>query len=55
MLIINDNSSDKLKLELKNLKVFKNIKVLSLNKNLGSQISIAIGLSYLKKVKEIFT
>ncbi len=54
VLIINDNSSDKLKLELKNLKVFKNIKVLSLNKNLGSQISIAIGLSYLKKSKGNF-
>ena len=54
VLIINDNSSEKLKLELKNLKVFKNIKVLSLNKNLGSQISIAIGLGYLKKIKGNF-
>jgi len=54
VLIINDNSSDEIKLQLKNLNVFKNIKVLSLNKNLGSQISIAIGLSYLKKIKEDF-
>ena len=54
ILIINDNSSDKIKFQLKNLNVFKNIKVLSLNKNFGSQISIAIGLDYLKKIKGNF-
>ena len=54
ILIINDNSSEKIKLKLKKLKIFKNIKILSLNKNFGSQISIAIGLNYLKKIKGNF-
>lgn len=54
ILIINDNSSEKIKLKLKKLKILKNIKILSLNKNFGSQISIAIGLNYLKKIKGNF-
>ncbi len=54
ILIINDNSTKEVKINLKNLKSIKKIKVIYLKKNLGSQKAIAIGLSYLKKIKENF-
>jgi len=49
ILIINDKSTKKIKLEKESFKHFKNIKVLSLKKNVGSQRAIAIGLSYVRK------
>tara|TARA_X000000950_G_scaffold272790_1_gene355810 strand:+ start:3557 stop:4414 length:858 start_codon:yes stop_codon:yes gene_type:complete len=54
ILIINDNSTKEVKINSKNLKSIKKIKVIYLKKNLGSQKAIAIGLSYLKKIKENF-
>jgi len=54
ILLVNDDSSKKLNLKKKKFKVIKRIKVIFLKKNLGSQKAIAIGLSYLKKLKENF-
>ena len=54
ILIINDNSSEKINLNLKRLKSISKIKIISLKKNFGSQKAIAIGLSYLKSIKEDF-
>jgi polyisoprenyl-phosphate glycosyltransferase len=54
ILIINDNSSEKINLNLKRLKSISKIKIISLKKNFGSQKAIAIGLSYLKSVKDDF-
>ena len=54
ILIINDNSSEKINLNLKRLKSISKIKIISLKKNFGSQKAIAIGLSYLKSIKGDF-
>ena len=54
ILIINDNSSEKVNLNLKRLKSISKIKVIYLKKNFGSQKAIAIGLSYLKSIKDDF-
>ena len=54
VLIINDNSNQEPKINSKQLKIFKKISVLSLNRNFGSQIAIAIGLNYLKDQKGDF-
>ena len=54
ILIINDNSSEKVKLNLKRLKSISKIKVIYLKKNFGSHKAIAIGLSYLKSIKDDF-
>ena len=54
ILIINDNSSEKINLNLKRLKSIKKIKIIYLKKNFGSQKAIAIGLSYLKSIKDDF-
>tara|TARA_Y100000389_G_scaffold196885_1_gene230511 strand:- start:477 stop:1169 length:693 start_codon:yes stop_codon:yes gene_type:complete len=54
ILIIDDNSTQKLKLNLKKLNIIKSIKIISLKKNYGSQKAIAIGLNYLKKIKGKF-
>ena len=54
ILIINDNSSKKISLNFKKLKTINKIKIITLKKNLGSQKAIAIGLSYLKKIKGVF-
>ena len=56
-LIINDASTLKPKLNLKNVKRLKKIKIVTLKKNLGSQKSICLGLKYLqkKKTKAIIT
>jgi len=50
-LIINDASTLKPKLNLKNVKHLRKIKIITLKKNLGSQKSICLGLKYLKKKK----
>lgn len=54
VLIIDDNSSEKIKLSYKLFRSFKRIKILSLYKNFGSQIAIAVGLNYLKNLKGDF-
>ena len=54
ILIINDNSSEKINLNLKRLKSISKIKIIYLKKNFGSQKAIAIGLSYLKSIKDDF-
>ena len=54
ILIVNDNSNQKPDINSKRLKIFKKIKILSLNKNFGSQIAIAVGLNYLKSQKGNF-
>ena len=48
ILVINDNSTTK-QPEFPDLSNIKAIQVLNLNKNLGSQKAISIGLQYLKK------
>ncbi len=54
ILVINDNSSEKIKINTKNLKTIKKLKILTLKNNLGSQKAIAVGLKYLKSKKKIF-
>ena len=56
-LIIDDASTLKPKLNLKNVKHLRKIKIITLKKNLGSQKSIYLGLKYLhkKKTKAIIT
>ena len=54
ILIINDNSTNKLVLNFKKLKLIRKIKIISLKNNFGSQKAIAIGLNYLKKIKGNF-
>ena len=54
ILIINDNSSKKISLNFRKLKTINKIKIITLKKNFGSQKAIAIGLSYLKKIKGEF-
>ncbi len=51
VLIINDASTTEPKFNLKNIKRLRNIRILTLKKNLGSQKSICLGLKYLKKKK----
>ena len=51
IVIINDCSTTKIKLDNKKLSNIKSIEVLNLKKNLGSQKAIYIGLKYLKKIK----
>ena len=53
ILILDDNSSEKISIDFKKLKFLKRIQVLRLKENLGSQKTIAIGLDYLKKIKRI--
>jgi len=50
ILIINDCSTQKIKIERSKLNKIKEVKVLTLNQNLGSQRAIAIGLDYLKEL-----
>ena len=52
-LIVNDNSSKKSRLDIKNLKKIKKIEILNLKQNCGNQIAIAIGLRFLSKKKNI--
>jgi hypothetical protein len=54
VLIINDCSTQKIQINNKGLDKIKEIKILSLNQNLGSQKSISIGLNYLRQFKEDF-
>jgi len=55
ILIINDNSTDQINIKKDSLPSIKKISIIALNKNLGSQKAIAVGLFYLKdKEKDSF-
>lgn len=54
ILIINDSSTQRIKVDKKRLNKISQIKILTIKKNLGSQKSIAIGLDYLKKLNKNF-
>ena len=54
ILIINDNSSEKMNVLIGKFISLKKIEVLNLSKNVGSQKAIATGLLYLKKKKGDF-
>lgn len=54
ILIINDYSTQAININNKNLDRIKEIKILSLNRNLGSQKSISVGLNYLKELNKNF-
>ena len=45
ILILDDNSSEKINIQFKKLKYLKNIKILRLSENLGSQKAIAVSLT----------
>ncbi len=51
ILIIDDNSSEKNNHKLNKNKFFKEIKIISLKKNVGSQKAIATGLKFINKYK----
>ena len=51
ILIINDNSTEKNTYKLNKNKFFKEVKVLNLRENIGSQKAIATGLKYISKYK----
>ena len=52
ILIVNDYSTQKVDIKKNNFSKIKEIKILTLNQNLGSQKAIAIGLDYLKNLKK---
>ena len=54
ILVVNDASTQKPIFNKKKFNKIKEIKVLNLNKNLGSQKAICIGLDYLSKIKGTF-
>ena len=54
VLIINDCSTQEIYIQNQFLDKIKEIKILSLKNNLGSQKSISIGLDYLKKINDNF-
>ena len=54
ILVIDDNSSEKIKINIKNFETIKKLRILTLKKNLGSQKAIAVGLKYLKNRKKNF-
>lgn len=54
ILIVNDFSNTREKFNLKNFKKIKKLKILNLDKNVGSQNCILIGLHYLSKIKKSF-
>ena len=54
ILILDDKSSEKINLESNKFKNFKKIAILRVKANIGSQKVIAVGLNYLKNIKENF-
>ena len=50
ILIVNDYSTQKVDIKKNNFSKIKEIKILTLNQNLGSQKAIAIGLDYIKNL-----
>ena len=54
ILILDDKSAEKINLESSKFKNFKKIAILRVKENIGSQKVIAIGLNYLRNIKENF-
>ena len=54
ILILDDKSAEKINLESSKFKNFKKIAILRVKENIGSQKVIAVGLNYLRDIKEIF-
>lgn len=54
VIVINDNSSEKILISRNKFFSIENIKVITLNKNIGSQRAILVGMQYLDKIKEDF-
>jgi len=54
ILILDDRSSEEINLENNKFKNFKKIAILRVKTNIGSQKVIAVGLNYLKNIKENF-
>ena len=52
ILILDDSSTQKAFLNINNLKNISSIKILTVNKNLGSQKIISVGLDFIKKKKK---
>ena len=52
VVVVNDASTIKPNLSLRNLKKLKKITLITNKKNLGSQKSIYLGLKYIKKIKK---
>ncbi len=50
--VIDDNSKSQLKINIKNFNNIKKINIIRLNKNLGSQKAISIGLRYIQSLKK---
>ena len=51
VLIVDDCSSNKMKLDIKKMKMIKRIEILRLSENIGSQKAIATSLKYLNEKK----
>ena len=54
VLILDDKSAEKINLESSKFKNFKKIAILRVKENIGSQKVIAVGLNYLRNIKENF-
>ena len=54
ILILDDKSAEKINLESSKFKNFKKIAILRVKENIGSQKVIAVGLNYLRDIKENF-
>jgi hypothetical protein len=54
VIVINDNSSEKIAIKRKKFFSIKNIKIITLSKNIGSQRAIFAGIQYLAKIKKDF-
>ena len=54
ILILDDKSTYRINIDNKKFKNLEKISILTVKKNLGSQKIIAVGLNYLKKIKENF-
>ena len=50
VMVLNDSSTLKCNISFKNLQKLKQIKIINLNKNIGSQRAIAIGLKYISQI-----
>ena len=52
IMILNDFSTLKCDISVKNFQKIKQLKIINFNKNIGSQRAIAIGLKYISKMNE---
>ena len=52
IIILNDFSTLKCDISVKNFQKIKQLKIINFNKNIGSQRAIAIGLKYISQIDE---